>query len=176
MNRLTSKTERLAARYIPSFAACRTLTDAAAVYTYERGGQFGVIAFRGTAARAEFHYTYRTAESRDTKISEFLDGIAQRAEYMKTRKRTAITRTTFKTFLKKNANALLVKRSSQFDGMTDCVETIHDASFCPSDADAAMSGLIGRDSFSAFEDNQLVGIRVYNCCGSFTVATQKEAR
>jgi hypothetical protein len=30
-----------------------------------------------------------------------------------------------------------------------------------------------RDSFRDYEDDQFIGINVYNCCGNFTVAIQK---
>lgn len=90
MTRLTSKTERLAARQIPEGALCVTLTAAAAVYTYERLGRFFVIAYRGTAARPAFHYCYTNTENRQAKIDEFLQHIdaiaARKAEAAAARK------------------------------------------------------------------------------------------
>lgn len=181
MHRLTSKSERLAARHIPSYATCHTLTDAAAVYTYALAGKFGVIAYRGTASRPEVHYVYRTADQRDAKVADFLDGIRQRAAFKadlaaKRKAHKAFTRASFKSFLRKHAGALLLKCESHFDGMTDCVQQINDATFVPADTEAALRGLVGRDGFTPFENDTMVGVRVYNCCGAFTVATMKEAQ
>lgn len=96
-----------------------------------------------------------------------------------------ITKTTFKTFIKKNAEKLLIENQSTFDGMDDCVRAC-EGGFRPAvrternvDNTFGIEGawLVGggRDYFEAFEDAVRVGIRVFNCCGSFVIATPKAA-
>jgi hypothetical protein len=91
-----------------------------------------------------------------------------------------ITKATFKSFVKKNPN-LFIKVKSSFDGMTDCVEQLSGGfvkatnAHYPCDNNLGIQGvwLVGnsRDSFRPFNDGKLSGIEVYNCCGSFIVAT-----
>ena len=95
---------------------------------------------------------------------------------------TKITRTTFKTFVAKNRERLLIRTESSFDGMTDCVECSAVRAFRPVEnaspgCEINTLGLNGmwlvgqsRDWFSAFEADGMTGIHVSNCCGSFTVA------
>lgn len=97
-----------------------------------------------------------------------------------------ITLTTFKSFMKKNAGKILINVGSKFDGMTDCVEQTGDNGFTPiKEADQGYRhqnnmGFYGiwlvfgsRDYFRPFETDDLIGIRCFNCCGSFTVAIAK---
>ncbi len=95
-----------------------------------------------------------------------------------------ITRATFKSFVAKNRDRLLIRCESAFDGMTDCVQTNHGAQFKalrPSDRTFENNlGIMGvwlvgqsRDYFREFSEGDLQGIHVYNCCGSFTVAVRK---
>lgn len=100
---------------------------------------------------------------------------------------TKPTLATLKSFIRKNREALLVRRESKFDGMTDSVEQTGHKLFTP--AVDALPGCIentlgiegvwvvrgSNDRISRFEDGQLEGFSVYNCCGSFTVAVMKEA-
>lgn len=100
---------------------------------------------------------------------------------------TKITKSTFKSFIKKNAANLYVKHISSFDGMTDGVEAHKDAEFHPAvacDGQANYSlginglWLVGnsRDYFAAYEDENFVGIEVSNSCGRSIVATKKETK
>lgn len=92
-----------------------------------------------------------------------------------------ITRATFKSFIAKNRERLLIRCESDFDGMTDCVEQAHNPQFkAATPAEIAHENTLGingvwlvgqsRDYFQEFSENGLSGIHVYNCCGSFTVA------
>jgi hypothetical protein len=95
-----------------------------------------------------------------------------------------ITLATFKSFVRKNADNLMVKNKSSFDGMTDCVEHNANAEFRPARPSdwsikfpkntLGIQGiyLVGssRDYFSPFNEYGMKGISVYNCCGSFVVA------
>jgi hypothetical protein len=94
-----------------------------------------------------------------------------------------ITKATFKSFMKKNEGSVLIRRESAFDGMTDCVQADRGASFVkvsPADYPCANNfgvqgvWLVGGsgNSFSEYNDGVHKGIHVYNCCGSFTVATR----
>lgn len=94
-----------------------------------------------------------------------------------------ITLATFKSFIRKNANALFVNRKSSFDGMTDCVESCN-GGFRRAEAETTFGNhslglrglwLVGhsRDYFNAYEDEKFVGIEVYNCCGRSIVAVAK---
>ena len=94
-----------------------------------------------------------------------------------------ITKATFKSFVKKNANALFIKNKSHFDGMQDCVVSTKNSAFVKAtttdtfnDATLGISGiwLVGssRDHFSAYSDDDgYQGFEVYNCVGCFVVAT-----
>jgi len=95
-----------------------------------------------------------------------------------------ITKTTFKTFLKKNAGSILIQKKRSFDGMVDgCVESdvkgFHPVVETTDHAEHTfgISGawLVGHggDRFLHFEADGLVGIEVYNCCGSFVLAIKK---
>ena len=96
------------------------------------------------------------------------------------------TKTTFKSFVKKNAASLLVKVNSEFDSMSDCVRTADGAwrmveqGAIQLDKPYTMGipgvWLVGggRDWFEAYETQDVIGIRGANCCGSFTVAVAKQ--
>jgi len=92
-----------------------------------------------------------------------------------------ITKATFKSFINKNRKRLLIRCTSSFDGMTDCVQTNHGAQFQtaqPTDRSSENNlGIMGvwlvgqsRDYFDELSEPGLKGIHVYNCCGSFDVA------
>jgi len=81
-----------------------------------------------------------------------------------------ITKATFKSFIKKNEGKLFIQCVSSFDGIFDGVEYVHDT--------LGYNGiwLVGgsRDYFTAFDNGDFTGYEVYNCCGSFIIATQKQ--
>ena len=92
-----------------------------------------------------------------------------------------ITKATFKSFIKKNNGKLHILKKSDFDGMQDCVVSVANASFQPVvpanhvyENNLGIQGvwLVGgsRDYFSHYQKNGMIGIEVYNCCGSFVVA------
>jgi len=103
-----------------------------------------------------------------------------------------ITLATIKSFIKKNqakpgeTGPLYIKVKSRFDGMVDMVtETKEDFKKLQWMDDAnrinkynlGFQGiwLVGqsRDYFTPYEDEQLKGYEVYNCCGTFILAIKK---
>jgi hypothetical protein len=97
--------------------------------------------------------------------------------------RKKITLATFKSFIRKNADALFVNQKSTFDGMTDGIESCH-GGFTRAESETTFSShslglrglwLVGgsRDYFNAYEDEKFVGIEVYNCCGKSIIAVAK---
>lgn len=96
-----------------------------------------------------------------------------------------ITLTTVKKFIRENAGKLYISTESRFDGMTDGVERCADPSFTLAQTPEAGQnhenklGIQGawfvfssRDHFTAFEKDGFKGIRVYNCCGSFSLGVK----
>src|ERR1035437_5629219 len=103
-----------------------------------------------------------------------------------------VTRATFKSFLKKNDGKLLIKRTSNFDGMYDCVMQ----NTMPAENDGFVELRKTYVEGSQFDENNLgycyiwltrgsanyftpysdssgrTGFTVDNCCGSFTVAVK----
>lgn len=93
-----------------------------------------------------------------------------------------ITIATVKSFIKRNRAQLLVKVTSQFDGMQDMVVGIENAQFHPAmdnqipDSKRSL-GICGvnftastRNYCTAFSDGTYEGFSVSNCCGSWLVA------
>lgn len=86
-----------------------------------------------------------------------------------------------KSFIKKNAETLLIKVSSDFNGMTDSVENNYKAEFVKAEKGSFDNGnnlgfrdiwfvLGSRDSLTAkYVNDVLVGFICYNCCGSWEV-------
>ena len=93
-----------------------------------------------------------------------------------------ITKATFKAFLRKNEGKLFILEKSRFDGMVDCVMPNENAKFNPMvKTDRIHENNLGYNgvwlthsgnSFSEYNQNGMKGIAVYNCCGSFVVATK----
>ena len=96
-----------------------------------------------------------------------------------------ITLSTVKSFIRKNSDSLLINIGSHFDGMQDCVSSVN-SGFMVATKDerewnqrntlrVAGAWFVGssRDYFTAFETENMAGIEVSNCCGSFTLAVQK---
>jgi len=101
---------------------------------------------------------------------------------MTTTKKT--TTATVKSFIRKNISRLLIKVTSDFDGMIDCVTSTGDKRFVPvSKADTPIEsnnmGLRGvwfttsRNGVYPFETETHIGYEVSNCCGAWTVAVAK---
>jgi len=99
-----------------------------------------------------------------------------------------ITLATLKSFVRKNRENLYVLETSRFSGMSDMVEYHDTPQWHPAQDDTRNCclenslGVLGvwcvrgsRDYFKHFENENFIGINVYNCCGSFTVAIKKVA-
>jgi len=95
-----------------------------------------------------------------------------------------ITKATLKSFVKKNKENLFIKVKSTFDGMSDGIVCINEGFKKVSlkeDYQEHTLGIEGawlvgssRDYFNFYSDRSFEGIEVYNCCGSFIIATKNE--
>lgn len=56
------------------------------VYTYDQAGKVYAVAFRGTAGKPAWHYSFRTPERREEKIAEYFRDLAEIAGIKKTRR------------------------------------------------------------------------------------------
>lgn len=94
-----------------------------------------------------------------------------------------ITLATIKSFIKNNQGNLFIQVKSDFDGMTDCVQSVK-GDFVPvtgyNPDDKNTLGLNGawfvgssRDYFSPYCDATYEGYHIYNCCGSWNIATKR---
>ena len=94
-----------------------------------------------------------------------------------------ITRATLKSFIRKNQGRLFLCVRSQYDAMTDGRESVN-GGFVPAvPTDRWMTNSLGitgvwmvgnsRDYFSIHSDDEMEGISVSNCCGSFILAVRK---
>jgi hypothetical protein len=94
-----------------------------------------------------------------------------------------ITLATLKSFIRKNNGNLYINVTSDFNGMTDCVEQVSNGvSKCvyENEYERYTLGIKGvwvvggtRNYFTSFEDDKFKGIKVSNCCGSFVVMVVK---
>ena len=94
-----------------------------------------------------------------------------------------ITKASFKKFIKDNFDNLLINIKTCFDGMTDGCEDRHNgfekaqSTTRNIDHTFGIQGvwLVGRsnDYFEAFENDNHIGIQVYNSCGQFIIAVEK---
>lgn len=95
-----------------------------------------------------------------------------------------ITLASVKSFVKKNANKLYIDVRSSFSGYTDGIESVNSgftlAEIKPNvnynynlGIDGAWFVGSSRDYFQAWENETMAGIKVYNSCGSFILATKK---
>lgn len=94
------------------------------------------------------------------------------------------TMATIKAFVRKNRQHLLIRCSSSFDGMVDCVTQNTKAEFrpaqdCPLKAENHTLGIRGawfvgrsRDYITPISENGVSGFHIYNCCGSFDLAVR----
>lgn len=91
---------------------------------------------------------------------------------------------TVKAFIKKRlaAGDLLVNVASRFDGMYDCVMNTGNTGYAPATFttpcknDLGVKGVwfvYGGDRCTPFDDGTYYGYRVWNCCGSWSVAAKK---
>lgn len=101
------------------------------------------------------------------------------------KKTKKITKATFKSFVSKNLANLFVNVRSNFDGRTDCVESVSggfrlsitngDSLDNPNTRGIDGIWLVGGrgNYFKAYDDGAFTGIEVSNCCGLFIVAIAK---
>jgi hypothetical protein len=79
MYRLKTKTDRLAARYIPKNAHCVTLTDDRAAYVYPgAAGRAIALCYIGSASKPAIHTTYRDIDRATEAIATFLRNVDAR--------------------------------------------------------------------------------------------------
>lgn len=93
-----------------------------------------------------------------------------------------ITLATIKSFVRKNENNLLIRVTSTFDGMTDCVQQIENEFEKIKKAEYKYENNLGfngiwlvgggRNYFSQLNTKGKIGFHVYNCCGSFDIAIE----
>lgn len=91
------------------------------------------------------------------------------------------TKHTFNKVSKKEN--LFIKIKSAFSGMTDCCESYNGGFEKVEKTTSSIKNTYGingawlvgggRDYFELYEDENISGIYVYNCCGSFIIGTQK---
>lgn len=94
-----------------------------------------------------------------------------------------ITRTTFKSFIRKAGDNLYTKQLSEFNGMVDGVEGVKSSFEKAVKVDNNLNNTLGyhdiwlvgssRDYFTHFENDSFIGIEYYNCCGSGIIAVKK---
>lgn len=92
-----------------------------------------------------------------------------------------ITLATFKSFIKKNYENVYIQVKSDFDGMTDSIQSIKEDFKLPNRSENIENelGLEGiwlthsKNYVDQYEDKNFIGYKVYNCCGSFIAAIKK---
>ena len=94
-----------------------------------------------------------------------------------------ITKSTVKSFIRKNFDNLYINVKSRFDGMTDMCEQQHDGFTKATNGGEFPDHTLGvdgawfvgssRDYFYTYEDDTYTGIKVINACGSFILAVKK---
>lgn len=94
-----------------------------------------------------------------------------------------ITIATVKSFIRKNKTTMQINVKSKFDGMCDGVNQKHGGFVRALSIDyhtdnnfgIAGAWFVGRgnDYLTKFENENMIGIEVYNSCGSFVLATKK---
>lgn len=93
-----------------------------------------------------------------------------------------VTLATIKSFIKKNHGKLFINSVSSFDGMVDCVVYDRDSTYSPVEYvedignNLGIKGvwfvLRGGDRFYPVKNENFEGYEIYNCCGSFILATK----
>ena len=98
-----------------------------------------------------------------------------------------ITRTTIKSFIKKNFDDLYISTRTRFNGMIDCVDACADQSFHKGERDERErfhdtslgiknAYFVGssRDYFQPYDLDGFKGYEIYNCVGSFILAVKED--
>ena len=92
-----------------------------------------------------------------------------------------ITAITVRSFVKRNEGKVFIKKTAEFDGMTDCVEQImdnwHEAEYCLDiRRGIGLKGVYiidGRTYYFAYEDSEFVGYRYSNCVERGIIAVKR---
>ena len=92
-----------------------------------------------------------------------------------------ITAITVRSFVKRNEGKVFIKKTAEFDGMTDCVEQIvdnwHEADYCLDiRRGIGLQGVYiidGRTYYYPYEDSEFVGYRYSNCVESGMIAVKR---
>lgn len=92
-----------------------------------------------------------------------------------------ITAITVRSFVKRNEGKIFIKKTAEFDGMTDCVEQImdnwHEAEYCLDiRRGIGLKGVYiidGRTYYYAYEDSEFVGYRYSNCVERGIIAVKR---
>lgn len=92
-----------------------------------------------------------------------------------------ITAITVRSFVKRNEGKVFIKKTAEFDGMTDCVEEImdnwHEAEYCLDiRRGIGLQGVYiidGRTYYYAYEDSEFVGYRYSNCVERGIIAVKR---
>lgn len=96
-----------------------------------------------------------------------------------------ITKATLKSFIRKNEGKLYINVHSSYDGMVDCVTECR-GDFTPireavtkfaGNNNLGIAGLWlvdgSRNWFTEYDSKEFIGIHIFNCCGSSTLAVKK---
>lgn len=91
-----------------------------------------------------------------------------------------ITLATVKSFINKAGENLHILKTEAFDGMQDMVCATGQKEFVKATRGTVNKDTLGvagawfvggsRNSFTAYNDGRFQGIKVWNCCGAFTLA------
>ena len=92
-----------------------------------------------------------------------------------------ITAITVRSFVKRNEGKVFIKKTAEFDGMTDCIEQIsdnwHEAEYCLDiRRGIGLQGVYivdGRTYYFAYEDSEFVGYRYSNCVERGIIAVKR---
>jgi hypothetical protein len=109
--------------------------------------------------------------------------IDRKTNYLKGKgKMSKITKTTLKSFLRKNEGNLYLKITCKFDSTSDCVDAVEDdfhkvvkTDFMKENTFGLGLWLVGsgRDYFREYDDDEFKGIEITNSCGRRIIAIKK---
>lgn len=80
---------RLAQRWYPKGAMAINHPDSlgtAYAYICDRTGKWAVVAYRGTAGKSSFHFTYRSREQAEKAVGDWLQGLTEHAKLIAERR------------------------------------------------------------------------------------------
>ena len=93
------------------------------------------------------------------------------------------TKSTIKSFIRKNISNLFINITSSYDGMVDGCTSYHDGFTKATSDNANVRNTLGiagawfvngsRDYFETYNENGFIGYSVCNSCGRFILAVKK---